>query len=400
MYHLYLQWQWKGYLTVPDHTHIERIRQELPATGPRVYLNTGTFGPLPSRSVQAMHQQMEHELQHGRLGMAAFERITETYDAARQALARLLHASEDEIALTANTGEGLNIISYGLNWQPGDEIITTNHEHISLLAPLYQLRARYGVVIRVADLGSNAEKPVLKAVADLVTSRTRLIAISHVTWSTGARLNVAEVGYMGREHGIPVLIDGAQSAGAIPLDLPALGVDFYALPGQKWLCGPDGTGALYVRREALNYVTSTYVGYWSSEDAHAPEWKLQENAKRFEVGGRQTAAVAAQAASLNWLEQEVGHTWLFARIAELNHYAAQALPAVPGLRLLSPRPGDSGLLAFALEGKDPEEVVTYLGEQHQIAIRSIPDNGSLRISTGFYNTEEEIDALVKALQEL
>jgi L-cysteine/cystine lyase len=382
---------------VPDHTHIERIRQELPATTSRSYLNTGTFGPLPTCSVQAMQQQMQSELQNGRLGAASFERMSETYQTTRQALARLLRVDEDEVALTANTGEGLNIISYGLNWQPGDEIITTNHEHISLLAPLYQLRARYGVVIRVADLGTYAELPALKAVADLVTLRTRLIALSHVTWSTGARLNISEIGSMGREQGIPVLIDGAQSAGAIPLDLHALGVDFYAVPGQKWLCGPDGTGGLYVRREALNYVTSTYVGYWSSEDAHAPEWKLQENAKRFEVGGRQTAAVAAQATSLTWLEETVGHTWLFERITELNHYAALALPAVPGLQLLSPRPGDSGLLAFTLAGQNPDEVVTYLSELHQISIRSIPDNSSLRISTGFYNTEAEIDTLVAAL---
>ena len=384
---------------MPDYTHLERIRQELPATGLNLYLNTGTFGPLPVRAVQVMQQQLESELQGGRLSSTAFERMITTYQTARQTLARLLHADENEIALTANTGEGLNIISNGLNWQPGDEIITTNHEHISLLAPLYQLRARYGVVVRVADLGPYAELPVLKAVADLVTPRTRLIAISHVTWSTGTKLNIAEVGYMGREHGIPVLVDGAQSAGAIPLDLHALGVDFYSIPGQKWLCGPDGTGALYARHEALNYVTATYVGYWSSEDAHAPEWKLQENAKRFEVGGRQTAAVAAQAAALTWLEETVGHEWLFARIAELNRYAAQALATVPGLRLLSPRPGDSGLLAFTLEGKDPTEVVTYLSEQYRISIRTIPEMNSLRVSTGFYNTEEEINTLVKALAE-
>ncbi len=384
---------------MPDRTQIERIRQELPATTPNVYLNAGTFGPLPACSIQVMQQQMQNELQNGRLGSASFERMSATYQTARQALARLLHADEDEIALTANTGEGLNIISYGLNWQPGDEIITTNHEHISLLAPLYQLRARYGVVIRVADLGPHAELPALQVVADLVTPRTRLIAISHVTWTTGTRLSVNEIGSLGRERGIPVLIDGAQSAGAIPLDLHALGIDFYAIPGQKWLCGPDGTGALYVRREALSYVTSTYVGYWSAEDAHATEWKLQENAKRFEVGGRQTAAVAAQATSLTWLEETVGHEWLFARIAELNRYAADALQTVPGLHLLSSRPGDSGLLAFSLEGQNPDEVVTYLNEQHRILIRSIPDNGSLRVSTGFYNTEEEIDTLVKALAE-
>ena len=382
---------------MPDRTHIERIRQELPATKTRLYLNAGTFGPLPACSVQVMQQQMQNELQNGRLGASSFERMSETYQTTRQALARLLHADENEIALTANTGEGLNIISYGLNWQAGDEIITTNHEHISLLAPLYQLRARYGVVIRVADLGTYAERSALKAVADLVTPRTRLIALSHVTWSTGVRLDVSEIGYMGREHGIPVLIDGAQSAGAIPLDLHALGVDFYAIPGQKWLCGPDGTGALYVRREALNYVTSTYVGYWSTEDAHGAEWKLQENARRFEVGGRQTAAIAAQGASLTWLEETVGHAWLFARIAELNHYAARVLPEVPGLQILSPRPGDSGLLTFTLEGQKPDEVIIYLSEQHHISIRTIPDMNSMRLSTGFYNTEEEIDTLAKAL---
>lgn len=382
---------------MPDRTHIERIRQELPATTSHIYLNTGTFGPLPTCAVQVMQQQMQRELENGRLGAASFERMGEIYQEARQRVARLLHADEDEIALTDNTGEGLNIISYGLNWQAGDEIITTNHEHFSLLAPLNQLSARYGVVVRVADLGPRAEVPVCEALANLVTSRTRLIALSHVTWTVGARLDLSELVAQSRERGIPVLIDGAQSAGAISLDMHELGVDFYAIPGQKWLCGPDGTGALYVRREALNYVTSTYVGYWSAEDVHGSEWKLQANARRFEVGGRQTAAVAAQAATLAWLEETVGHEWLFARIAELNRYAARILAEVPGLHLLSLRPGDSGLLAFTLAGRQPDEVVAYLNEQHHIHIRTIPEMNSMRVSTGFYNTEDEIDLLAKAL---
>jgi len=382
---------------VSDLTHIDRIRQEMPVTTSHIYLNTGTFGPLPTCAVQVMQQQIQNELQVGRLGAAAFEQMGTTYTSARQAIARLLNAHEDEVALTDNTGEGLNIICYGLNWQPGDEIITTNHEHISLLAPLYQLRQRYGVVIRVADLGPNAERPVHAAVAELITPRTRLIAISHVTWTTGARLSLSEVGALGREHGIPVLVDGAQSAGAIPIDIHALNIDFYAIPGQKWLCGPDGTGALYARREALKYATSTYVGYWSTEDMHGEDWTIHANARRFEVGGRQTAAVAAQATSLNWLEQTVGHQWLFARIAELNAYAFRVLQTVPGLQLLTPNPGASGLLAFTLNGQSPDEVVTYLRDEHHIYTRTIPEMNSIRISTGFYNTEEEIDNLVKVL---
>ncbi len=385
---------------MPDFTHVQRIRQEMPATTAHLYLNTGTFGPLPNCVSQTMQERIQFELQNGRLGAAAFEAMGKIYDNARSSSARLLNASVDEIALTDNTGEGLNIISHGFKWHEGDEVITTNHEHISLLAPLFQLRDRYGIVIRFADIGPTAERPVLKAIADLVTPRTRLISISHVTWTTGAVLNVSEVAYMGREWGIPVLIDGAQSAGAIPVDVKALGVDFYAIPMQKWLCGPDGTGALYVRREALDYVSPTYVGYWSVKHEEGIEWELLESAQRFELGGRQTAALAGQAAVLNWLEETVGYKWLFERIASLSRYTYNALKALPGLTLLTPRPGESGLVAFKLGDRDVNEVINYLHDKHNIYIRSIPTTNSLRVSTGFYNTEEEIDKLVEALLEL
>lgn len=228
-------------------------------TTSRIYLNAGTFGPLPACVPAAMQERMQQEWQNGRLGASGYEGMRTIYDDARRGAAQILNADVDEIALTDNTGEGLNIISFGIDWHEGDEVITTNHEHFSLLAPLYQLRDRYGVTIRFVDIGEKGDRPVLKAIADLVTPRTRLISFSHVSWLTGARLNISEVGYMGREWGIPVLIDGAQSAGAIPLDMHALNIDFYAIPMQKWLCGPDGTGALYARRGALSYVKSTYV---------------------------------------------------------------------------------------------------------------------------------------------
>jgi len=385
---------------LPDLTHLERIRQQMPATTINLFLNAGSFGPLPLSVIQAMQEQMQEEWQNGRLGTAAFEAMGKIYGDARSRVARLLNADVDEIALTDNTGEGLNIISNGIQWHEGDEVITTNHEHMSLLAPLYQLRDRYGIVIRFADIGPAAERPALKAIADLITSRTRLISISHVTWTTGAVLNISEVAYMGREWGIPVLIDGAQSAGAIPVDVKALGIDFYAIPMQKWLCGPDGTGALYVRRGALSYVSPTYAGPWSIKHEEGLEWELLESAQRFEVGGRQTAAIAGQAAVLNWLEETVGYKWLFERIALLSTYAFEALKAVPGLTMLTPRAGESGLVSFKLDGHDDTEVVTYLRDKHNMYIRNIPTTKSLRISTGFYNTEEEIDKLVSALMEM
>lgn len=383
-----------------DLTHLQRIRQAMPAATSHVYLNTGTFGPLPACVIQAMQERLESEWRNGRLGAAAFESMGKIYSEARAGVAHLLNAHEGEIALTDNTGEGLNIMSYGIDWHAGDEVITTNHEHISLLAPLYQLRDRFGIVIRFADLGPNADRPILEAITDLVTPVTRLISISHVTWTTGAVLDIQEVGRMGREMGIPVLIDGAQSAGAIPIDVKALGIDFYAIPMQKWLCGPDGTGALYARRESLNHVTPTYVGYWSIKHEEGIEWELLDNAQRFEVGGRQTAALAGQAAILNWLENTVGYDWLFERISSLSTYAYHALKTLPGLTMLTPKPGASGLVSFTLNSHNTTEVVNYLREEHNIHIRNIPTMDALRVSTGFYNREEEIDTLVEALRRM
>lgn len=383
-----------------DQSHIRRIRQEMPAATGRLYLNTGTFGPLPTCAIQAMQDYLNQQYRYGRLGADAWEAMGATYNNARERVARLLNADVSEIALTDNTGEGMNIISNGFNWREGDEIITTNHEHISALGPLYQLRDRYGVVIRVADIGPVADQSVLKPIANLLTKRTRLIALSHVAWTTGARLSISEVAAMGREAGVPVVIDGAQSAGAIPIDVQALGIDFYAVPMQKWLCGPDGTGGLYVSRESLEYISPTYVGYFSIKHEGDAEWALNENAQRFELGGRQTAALAGQSAVLKWLEETVGYDWLYQRIAELNTYAYNALQAISGLTLLTPTPGASGLLSFRLEGHAPEEIVQRLFDDYNIFIRSIPSMQSLRISTGFYNTEEEIDTLAKALRAI
>lgn len=381
-------------------THVQEIRQALPSATSRLYLNSGTFGPIPTCVIQAMHKRMETEWANGRLGPDGFESIINISQQARGYVARLLHAEEQEIALTDNTGEGINVISYGLNWQEGDEVITTNHEHISALAPLYQLRDRYGIVIRIADLGPTAERPLVEAVAELVNERTRLIVVSHVTWTTGTVLDIRPLGLLGRERGIPVLIDGAQSAGAIDIDVKALEVDFYAIPMQKWLCGPDGTGALYVRREAMSYITSTYVGYHSMKHEEDVEWALHDTAQRFEVGGRQTAAIAGQCAVLNWLENTVGYEWLYQHVSQLNVYASRVLQEVPGIILLTPKPGACGIITFTLTGIDDATVVKLLRENYNIYIRNIPNIHALRLSTDFYNTEEEINILAQALKEI
>ena len=174
-------------------TQSQRVRQEMPTTTSCIYLNAGTFGPISHCVTEAIQARMQAELREGRLGAHGFGRIAEIYAQARSGVAHLLNADESEITLTHNTGEGMNIICNGIDWRQGDEVITTNHEHISALAPLYQLRDRLSINIRVADLGPCAERPASIAIGPLITPRTRLIALSHVTWSTGAILDVQAV---------------------------------------------------------------------------------------------------------------------------------------------------------------------------------------------------------------
>ncbi len=381
-------------------TQIQHIRQEMPATTAHIYLNTGTFGPLSTRVIQAMNKRVQEEWQDGRQGMPFFENMMTSYSNARRRVGNLLHADEQEIVLTHNTGEGMNVISYGIDWQPGDEAITTNHEHINALAPLYQIRDRFGITIRVADLGPSAEQPLVEAIQELVTPRTRLIDVSHVTWTTGTVLDIQALGNFGREKNIPTLIDGAQSAGNIPVDVKKLNVDFYAIPIQKWLCGPDGAGSLYIRREAMHYIAPTYVGFLSTRHEPDIEWELHGHAQRFEPGGHQSAAIAGIDAALTWLEESVGYAWIFERISTLQAYAYQALKEIPGLTILTPVAGASGILTFTVVGHDEGEIVTALRDKYNISIRSIPSMKALRISTGFYNTEEDIDTLVSALQHI
>ena len=376
----------------------EYIRQELPGIAEHTYMNTASFGPLLRCVPPAMNSWMQKECFEGRLGMSTYEAMGNLYAEARSATARLLHANVDEIALTGNTGEGLNIVCRGLDWQAGDEVIITDHEHISLLVLLYFIRDRYGVIIRVAELGPGLERPAEEAIAGLITPRTRLIVLSHISFMTGAVPHIRAVTDLAHEHGVLVLVDGAQSAGVIPVDVKALGADFYAFPMQKWLCGPDGTGALYVRCEVLEQIHMTYVGGWFSLTYKGlREWTFQDSARRFELGGRQTAGVAGQIASLRWLEETATYPWIFERISFLNRYVYEAIKDIAGIRVLTPAPGASGLLTFTLEGNPVGPLVPWLQQEQDIYVRAIFEHNALRVSTGFYNTEQEIDHLAQAL---
>ena len=233
----------------PDRERLATLRAGLPATGAGIYLDTGTCGPLPAESAAAMRQAEDRELAIGRAVPGATEELADRMAEARAALAAVLGTDMDRVALTHSTTEGLGLAVGTLDWEPGDRILTTSQEHRGLLATLAALRDRHAVEVRSAEIGDGGDDDLtLRALErELTAGHVRLVALSHVLWTSGAVLPIAEIARRAEAHGATVLVDGAQAAGAIPLQVDALGAHFYACPGQKWLLGPIGTGALVVR---------------------------------------------------------------------------------------------------------------------------------------------------------
>jgi len=383
-----------------DIQKIDAIRQELPATRRWAFLNVGSFGPLPRVAHQAMQELAQRELEGGRLDPTLWKEGRHLKQGLREEFAHLLNAQPEEIALTHHTSEGMSIGTLGIDWRPGDEALTTYVEHSAGLLPLFIVRRRFGVHLRFADLHMGGEDPA-RAIQQLLTARTRLISLSHVSFSTGALLPLQDIVAQAHQRGVFVLADGAQAVGAIPVDVKRLGVDLYALPGQKWLCGPAGVGAFYVRRDRLPELELTFASYASQETYdHTGYFIPKSGARRFEVADLYAPALAGQLAALRWLREEIGWDWIFARVAKLASYARQLLEGLEGVRVLTP-PNMAGLLHFLVEGiSDPEILVQGLLER-EILIRSVSyPLPCARIAPSFYNTEEELEKLARTIDEI
>jgi L-cysteine/cystine lyase len=376
-----------------DIRHIELIRQTLPAVEKFIYMNTGGVGPLPVSTLKAIEEAQQNELNNGRIGADAYLNKRKIKLETKELLAEFFHAEADEIALTHNTTEGINLIISAFDWHRGEEIVTTNAEHGAILLPLFLVQQRYGVVIRTANLEEN---PV-KAVQEQISAKTRLIAVSHVSFSSGELLPVAEIVQLAHRHGIPVLVDGAQSAGAIPIDFKELDIDYYSLPGQKWLCGPEGTGALYVKKENLADLKQTFIGLSSVEEFHIERgFRLPDSARRFEISSTYIPSAIGLKSSIQWLTKIVGREWAYARIKELGRIAGSELAAIKGVTVVTPGNRTAGLISFRADGVEPARLVEFLAGRG-IIIRRISELDCVRAAISFFNTEEEVEKLVKAI---
>ncbi len=396
-------------MAVAVEAKVEQIRRAMPAVENTVYLNTGTCGPLPRRTVAAMQEVQNEELLQGRIAPGHYPGIMAAKTAAKEAVAGVLGCTPNDVAIAGRTTDGMNIAIAGYRWQRGDEIITSNIEHPGGLMPMFVTKRRYGTRIRVADIGVGGMKTVetVRQFEQLITPRTRMIVISHISYTTGAVLPVKEITAMAHSHDVLVAVDAAQSFGSLPLDMADLGADLYACPGQKWICGPEGTGSLYVRPSSLGEIEQTFGGgmVMGSLDYYGASFAPAVGAGRFDVGGYNLPMLVGQKVSTEWIRDEVGLDWAYARISRLGQYAHKMLSGMKGVTVVTPEDHLAGLVAFTVDGIEPIELKNRLLAEHNVTIRDvvkyINNPNALRLATGFYNTEEDLDRLgagMKAIQ--
>jgi selenocysteine lyase/cysteine desulfurase len=352
------------------------LRAEFPVLDHLAYLNAGTDGPLPAVAVRAATRELEREVAQGRAG-AHFERRSELASELRSAYARVLSCPAADVALTTCTTEGIAQTIVGLALGRDDEILTSDEEHPGLLGALAAAHELNGVGIRAVPLS---------AIAQALGQRTRLVACSHVGWMSGsvAPSELAQVD-------VPVLLDGAQGAGAIAVDVHALGCDAYAAAGQKWLCGPDGTGMLYVSPRMREELHVPRRGYPNLRDPDAGlHARLHEDARRFDSPALSAEALACALASVNMLES-LGWRVVHDRARSLAGRLTELLEASG--REPAPR-GDTTLVSFPSE--DPPAERAHLADAG-IIVRNIPGRPWLRASVGAWNDEDDLNRLLGML---
>jgi L-cysteine/cystine lyase len=355
---------------------VTRLRDEFPVFEQLAYLNAGTDGPLPAQAVEAMTQEIAREGEQGRT-QAHFERRKELATDLREAYAAALSAAPADVALTTCTSEGLAQVIGGLHFTDGDEILTSDEEHPGLLGALAAARDLQGVSIRMAPLGK---------IAEAVGPHTRLLACSHVGWVSGT-LAPPELA----DLDIPVVLDGAQGIGAVDVDVTELGCDAYAGAGQKWLCGPDGLGVLWVRPELLERIDVSRRGYATLADPlEGLDASLHEDARRLESYSLSAEALACALASIHLLES-AGWSEIHERARTLAATLADSL-AGQG-REVAPR-DQTTLVSFS--SPDPPAERARLAELG-IVVRDLPGWPWLRASVGAWNDEGDLQRLLHSL---
>ena len=330
------------------------------------------------------------------------EKSQEVFEEARKKVANSVNAEPGEIVLGENTTVGINIVANGIDWKPGDNVILSSHEHPGNRLTWYNIADRYGVNLKYLRI-SNDPSEMLDELKTLIDETTRLISISHVSRRTGVRVPAKEMCRIAHAKDVPVLLDGAQSFGAIPIDVHDLNCDFYSFCGHKYIMAPQGTGALYIRKDRIDWLKPSWIGSHSQESfGEAGEMRLLDEAKRFEFGTRNIPDQAGFAKALD-IWAAIGWDTVFARLESYTDLLKGALNMIEGAVLDTPLAyGDSsGIVTFHIPEMNGADVLKSLGDREKILGSPLEFNEeSIRISTHVFNTDEQAQRLLSGIERV
>ncbi|MEH1860472.1 MAG: aminotransferase class V-fold PLP-dependent enzyme [Nostoc sp.] len=377
-------------------------REQFPALANKAYFNYGGQGPMPQRAMDAIAQTQAYVQQIGPFGNEAYGWIAPQTQAAREAIALELNAPSETITLTQNVTVGCNIAMWGIEWLAGDHLLLSDCEHPGVIATAREISRRFAVEVTTCPLKAtlNEGDPVT-IIAQHLRPNTRLVILSHVFWNTGQVLPLDKIAEVCRNNHSALLIDAAQSAGLLPLNLTELGVDFYAFTGHKWLCGPAGVGGLYVRPEARESLKPTFIGLNGIVvDSQSQPVDWLPDGRRYEVSTLAYPLYLGLKEAIA-IHQEWGTSQeRYEQICHNSEYLWRQLTALPDINCLRTSPPESGIVSFQLENNQPQahlKLVQFLDLQ-RILTRTIADPSCIRATVHYFTLESEIDLLVETIQ--
>ena len=380
----------------PDGAYWEALKKHYLLEDDLIMMNCGTVGPMPKAIVQTVMKYTELQATNP---FQYYEYVPKILDDVRLKLASFINAAPEEVVITANSTEGLNIIANGLDMEKGDEVIVSDMEHPSSINPWKLKAKRYGIKIREVPFGIPAKSvdEIVDSVAAAISPRTKIICLGHTVYITGQISPLKELSRLARDRGILIGTDSAHGLGMLNLDMKKLDVDFLVSSPYKWMGAPAGTGVLYVRKEAQDRLWPTIVGF---------EWDVYKDARKLKPQGQRSHALTlglGEAVDFNLL---VGKDRIERRVKALSSYLKQELKKISAVKVHTPDDPylSGGLTAFSLGGVSPDKYVDYVRSKYNIIVRTIgcEEQGSygIRVSTPIYISYKEIDMLVEAINHL
>ncbi len=368
-------------------------RQEFPIRERYAFLNHASVAPIPASTQAAISEFARDAAEEGPVNYAAW---LHAMGLAREAAGVMINADPNDIAFVKNTNHGLLIVVNSIDWRAGDNVVGLEHEFPANLLPWKNLR-HHGVEFRAVPEQANFTYS-LDAIASRIDDRTRLLAVSWVEYSTGVRNDIEALGRLCRDRGILFCVDGIQGMGVLPIDVKTLPVDFLMADGHKWMLAPEGCGILYIRREVIAQLNDNMTGWCgmkNPQDYDNTEQGYRNTARRFEEGSHNLLAINALGTSLRVL-MAAGYDHIQERIRSTTSLLMTEA-RTKGYEVVTPEAWENraGIVSLRKEGLDIDAVAKMLLDDHRIVIAA--RRGFLRISPHFYNDEEEIERLIKAL---